>query len=61
MNKVWSSYAGLIITDWSPGDSLPNSNKVLNQALMSALRTRESILFNGNCIFINNLELKNER
>ena len=53
MNKVWTRYEGLILTDWQIGEKVPLENKLLVQSLMSALRTGVSILYNDKSCVIN--------
>jgi hypothetical protein len=53
INKIWTKYAGLILTSHNLYDPIVNQ-PVLSQSLLSALRTSEPIFFNGKEIFIKN-------
>jgi len=54
MNKFWSRYCGLILTNWELNDEFTDiQEKELMLSLFFCMRTGESFLFNNEVININ--------
>lgn len=53
MNKVWTRYEGLILTDWEFNQKIPTDNRLLLHSLIHSIRTGESILYNDKPCIVN--------
>ena len=59
INKIWTKYDGLVLSNYSLHGPIVNQ-PILSQSLLSALRTKEPIIFNGNEVFIKNAFFDND-
>lgn len=52
MNKIWTRYNGLVLTNWNVGEHLPLNESNLILSIISSIRTGDGILFNDKQIFL---------